>query len=66
MAHLEFVDLEYRVRNTRTGNVIAAFPNSFDAKRYVNFLSQEHSVKESYYEIETVNAADFDTNKVIS
>lgn len=50
---LEFNDLEYRVRNTKTGNVIAAFLNSSDAVGYTHGLKNA-----SDFEIETTNAAD--------
>jgi len=61
---LEFNDLEYRVRNTRTGNVVAAFLNSSDAKRYVQFVLTTPGYNHPMYDIETVNADDFDTTKV--
>ena len=58
---LEFADLEYRVRNVLTGNVIAAFLNSTECGQYITQLRANPlwATKPSNpFELETTNYGD--------
>lgn len=55
---LAFADLEYRVRNVATQNVVAAFPNSSDAHAYISFLASRPQTSRLVYAVETTNIHD--------
>ena len=63
---LEKSDLDYMVRCRRTGHVVAAFLNSRDAHKYVEFLSAREGCHGGDYEIETTNPGDFNHKQVIA